>query len=111
MGDGAASKEHGQLDLVSTIEKPGRLAALGLQVMSANFRFYANLFELGYMLISTRITLFTALFISKFSVIHQSTDRWCRIWSDFHEVKAPLACHIQSFPCRNDADLAAFVVD
>lgn len=70
MRDRAPTKEDCQLHLVTTIEEPGRLSALRLEVVIADLWLDANFLQLGDMLIAPGITLFTALLVSEFSVIH-----------------------------------------
>jgi len=70
MRNRAPAEQHGELDLVAPIQEPGGLPSLGFQIVSADLRLNTNFLELRHMLISTRISLFSALLVSKFSVIH-----------------------------------------
>jgi len=51
------------------------------------------------------------LFIPKFAIVHQSTDRRICIGRDLYEVKPFLSRHVERVPGLDDADLFTFVVD
>jgi hypothetical protein len=86
VSDRSSPEQDGQLHLVSAIEEPGRLAALGLKIGLANLGLDTDFLEFGYMLVTSGITFFSTLFVSKFSVIHQPAHRWRCIRRNLNEV-------------------------
>jgi hypothetical protein len=111
MGNGTATEEDRQLHLIPGIQKPGRGATLGFEVVIANLRFDPDLFELNDVLIATGIALFPALFVPEFSIVHQSTNGRGRVRGNLNEVEPALPGHLECLPRGDDPDLATFVVD
>ncbi len=111
MGDRSPPKQDAQLYLVARIEKFRCLTTLGFQIMIADFRLDPDFLESNHMLGFSRITLFPTLLVSKFAVIHQTTDGRNSIGSDFYKIKPPLACHLQRISRLDDTDLLSLIVN
>jgi len=70
MGNRPSPKENRELDLVAAIEKPGRLATLGLKVVIADLRLDPDFFQFDDVLIPSRVPFFATLLISEFAIVH-----------------------------------------
>lgn len=111
MGDGPPPEEDTQLHLIAGIKKLRRLAPLGLKVVPANLRLDTNFLQARHMLRLARITLFPALFVSEFAVIHQPADGGNRVWRNLYQVQSTLACHLQRIARVNHADLLPLIIN
>jgi len=111
MGDGPPPEEDTQLHLIAGIKKLRRLAPLGLKVVSADLRLDTYFLQARHMLRLARITLFPALFVSEFAVIHQPADGGNRVWRNLYQVQPTLARHLQRIARVNHADLLPLIIN
>jgi hypothetical protein len=110
VSDRATSEQDSQLHLVAAIEESRGLPTLGCKIGPANLGFDANFLEFGHVLIATRFSLFPALFVPKFAIIHQSTDGRVCVGRYLDEVQPFLPRHFERIPGLDDADLFTFIV-
>jgi len=107
----STTEQDSELDLIASVEEPRRLSPLRLQVVVVDLRPDAHLFQLDNVLIAARLTIFPALLIAKFAVIHQSTDGRNGIRRNLDQIEAPLTRHLERVERQNDANLPALLID
>ena len=71
----------------------------------------ANFLEFDDMLILPGLTLFPALFVTEFSVIHEPAHRWHRVGRNLDEIEAAVTRHLECLERGNDAYLLALLID
>ena len=106
-----APEQYGQFDLVPIVEKFRCPAPFRLKVVIVNLGPNADFLEFDDVLMLPGFALLAALLVSKFSVIHQPTDRRNRVWSNLYQIKSALPCHFERVSGLNDANLGSQFVD
>lgn len=105
------AKSHREFDLIACFEELERQPALRLQVMLADLRAEADLFDVGRLLPLARFALAPALLVAELAIIHETTHRRDGVGLYFDEVESALAGHLQRIPGAQNADVRAVFVD
>jgi hypothetical protein len=111
MGHLAPAEEHGQFDLVPSIEELRGLATLRFEVVVVDLGPDANFFQFDDMLVAARLALFAALLVSELAVVHEPADRWHGIRRHLNQVEPPLARHLKRIEGGDHANLLTVLID
>ena len=106
----APAEEHRDLHLIASIEELRSLTPLGFKIMSVDLGANANFLEFDDSLMLAGLAFFSALFVTIFAVIHQSTDRRNCVRSHFDEIEPAVSGHLQRLHGWNNANLLAILV-
>jgi hypothetical protein len=107
----AAAEEHGQLDLVPSVEEFRGLATLRFEVVVVDLGPDANFFQLDDVLVAAGLALFAALLVSELAVVHEPADGWHGVRSHLDQVEPTLARHLKRIECRDNPNLLAVLID
>ena len=94
VGHFPAPEQHGQLHLVASVQKLGRLSTLRFEIVVVDLGPDSDLFEFDDVLVLPGVAFFAALLILEFPVVHQATDGRHRVRRNLNQIQPTLASHL-----------------
>ncbi len=111
MGQLTSTEQHRDLDFVPLLEELVRPLGLRLEIVLADLRPEANLFQLNDFLMLASLTLLLRLLVLEATVVEQATDRRDDVGSDFDEIQVSGLGQLERLVGGHHPELLAVLVD
>ncbi len=106
-----AAEEDGELDLVAILEEAACLVGFDFDIVLIGPGAKAYFLEFRLFGICFCLLVFFLLLVFPLAVVHDAADGGIRVWSDFDEIEACIACALKGDVCIYDTSLSFILID
>src|SRR5690606_4050920 len=93
---------------VTSLQKASQVAQFYLIIALVSSRTEFNFLHLNLFLVFLLLFRVLSFLVEELTIIHQTTNRWLRIWANFHQINTSLFGCSKSFLNTYDANLFTF---